>query len=541
MNIQDLLGRIDIPTIQKHFMSKEALSALKTYEGSEMSFHHSIVSLITKQFSISEMLRQESIRTMLLQRLRRDEAVELVGNLFSGSGDVNPYEFLLQTRFVKNGRKEQVLFEFFNAVPPKDVHATDRAAMDRASPDPKMHDYQRTAISEVSKYITEGNRRCLLHMPTGSGKTWTAMRIISSKFLENEPTIILWLAYNEELCEQAVEAFKKVWGKMGDREIPILRFYKRYKPDMLESTSSGKDAIIIAGIDKLNSSEKSSGRLLTTLADRVSLVVMDEAHQAVAPVYRSLLEQILDKRPNSVEFIGLSATPGRSAYGLVDPEELPRFFGRNKVTIDAGEEGSPIKRLIRDGYQARPNVRIIPADGRLTEDEIKRIEQHSDIPKNILENIGRNVIRMIKVIGQVEDLIEADHKRILMFAPSVNNSRDVSLILSARGHRSFHVDASTPPDDRRDSIKMYKGDSDEPIVMCNYGVLTTGFDAPRTSAAVIARPTRSSVLYSQMVGRAMRGPLVGGNRKCEIRVIADFYIPGWESVIDSFMAWEDLW
>lgn len=541
MNIQDLLGRIDIPTIQKHFMSREALSALKAYEGSEMSFHHNIISLITKQFSISEMLRQESIRTILLQRLHPDEAADFVKKLFPGRGGANPYERLLQTRFTKGGRRECVLFEFFDAVPPKDIRATDRAAVDQASPGMEMHDYQRAAISKVSKHTSEGNRRCLLHMPTGSGKTWTAMRIISSKFLENEPAVILWLTYNEELCEQAVDAFKTVWNKMGDREIPLLRFYKHYKPDILESTSSGKDGIIIAGIDKLNSAEKSSGRLLTTLADRVSLVVMDEAHQAVAPVYRSLLEQILDKRPGSVEFIGLSATPGRSAYGLVDPEELPKFFGRNKVTIDAGGKRNPIKRLISDGYQACPNVCIVPADGRLTNDEIRRIEQHSDIPKNILEKIGRDVVRMIKVIGQVEDLIEAGHKRILMFAPSVDNSRDVSLILSARGRRSFHVDANTPPDDRRDSIKMYKGDADEPIVMCNYGVLATGFDAPSTSAVLIARPTRSSVLYSQMVGRAMRGPRVGGNKNCEIRIIADFYIPGWKSVVDSFMAWEDLW
>ena len=211
------------------------------------------------------------------------------------------------------------------------------------------------------------------------------------------------------------------------------------------------------------------------------------------------------------------------------------------MTIDAGVGGNPVKRLIRDGYQARPDVRIIPADGRLTEAEIRRIEEHSDIPRNILEKIGRNVTRMIKVIGQVEDLVETGHKRILMFAPSVGSSRDISLILSARGHKSFHIDSNTPLDARRDSIKMYKNDTDEAMVMCNYGVLATGFDAPNTSAAVIARPTRSPVLYSQMVGRAMRGPRVGGNEKCEIRVIADFYIPGWESVIDGFMAWEDLW
>ena len=542
LNIRDLLEeRIDIPTIQRHFMSKEALSALKTYEGSEMSFHHNIISLITKQFSTSEMLRQENIRTMLLQSLRPDDAADLARKLFPGSNGSDPYKRLRKTRFTKNGEKECILFEYFNAVPPEDIHPTERAAIDRVSPDMKIHDYQRTAIFEASKHIGEGNRRCLLHMPTGSGKTWTTMRIISSKFLENEPTIILWLAYNEELCEQAVDAFKTIWNRMGDREIPILRFYKHYQPDILELTSRDRDAIIIAGIGKLNSAEKSSGRLLTTLADRVRLVVMDEAHQAVAPVYRSLLEQILDKRPNSVGFIGLSATPGRSTHGSVDPEELPRFFGGNKVTIDSGGETTPIKRLMRDGYQAHPHIQIIPADGMLTEDEMRRIEQHSDIPEIILQKIGKDVRRMIRVVGQVEDLIEAGHKRIIMFAPSVANSRDVSLILSARGHKSFHIDANTPPVDRRNNIKMFKSDIDRVMVMCNYGVLATGFDAPKISAAVIARPTRSSILYSQMAGRAMRGSNVGGNKECEIRVIADFYIPGWESVVDNFMKWEDLW
>ena len=210
MDIQDLLGRIDIVTIQRHFMSKEALSALKTYEGSGMSLHHNIISLITKQFSISEILRKESVRTMLLQMLRQDEAEDLVGKLFPGSDKYDPYERLRRTRFTKNREKEHILFGFFNAVPPKDVRAKDRAAVDLAPPGIEMHDYQRTAISEVSRHIAGGNRRCLLHMPTGSGKTWTAMRIISSRFLENEPSTILWLAYSEELCEQAVDALDEI-------------------------------------------------------------------------------------------------------------------------------------------------------------------------------------------------------------------------------------------------------------------------------------------------------------------------------------------
>ena len=54
------------------------------------------------------------------------------------------------------------------------------------------------------------------------------------------------------------------------------------------------------------------------------------------------------------------------------------------------------------------------------------------------------------------------------------------------------------------------------MIVVNYGVLTTGFDAPAISAAVIARPTRSLVLYSQMIGRATRGTRAGGNAEAEI-------------------------
>ena len=79
------------------------------------------------------------------------------------------------------------------------------------------------------------------------------------------------------------------------------------------------------------------------------------------------------------------------------------------------------------------------------------------------------------------------------------------------------------------------------MVLCNYGVLTTGFDAPRTSAAVIVRPTRSLVLYSQMVGRAIRGPAAGGNEACEIVTIVDTALPGFGDVADAFSNWEDVW
>jgi len=58
-------------------------------------------------------------------------------------------------------------------------------------------------------------------------------------------------------------------------------------------------------------------------------------------------------------------------------------------------------------------------------------------------------------------------------------------------------------------------------VLCNYGVLTTGFDAPRVRAVVVARPTTSPVLYEQMIGRGLRGPRFGGTDECLVIDVLD--------------------
>lgn len=79
------------------------------------------------------------------------------------------------------------------------------------------------------------------------------------------------------------------------------------------------------------------------------------------------------------------------------------------------------------------------------------------------------------------------------------------------------------------------------MVICNFGVLTTGFDAPSVSAALIARPTRSLVLYSQMVGRATRGPRAGGNPTAEIVTVVDPELPGFGDLAEAFTNWEDVW
>ena len=111
----------------------------------------------------------------------------------------------------------------------------------------------------------------------------------------------------------------------------------------------------------------------------------------------------------------------------------------------------------------------------------------------------------------------------------------------ARGTEALVVTGESPPAARERAIRRFKSQAREPIVMFNYGVLTTGFDAPQTSAAIIARPTKSLVLYSQMVGRATRGVKAGGNEASEIVTVSDTEMHGFGDVADAFCNWEDVW
>lgn len=103
------------------------------------------------------------------------------------------------------------------------------------------------------------------------------------------------------------------------------------------------------------------------------------------------------------------------------------------------------------------------------------------------------------------------------------------------------VTAETPLGARERIIRKFKNSESTPKIICNFGVLTTGFDAPRTSAALIARPTHSLVLYSQMVGRAIRGTKQGGNETAEIVTVLDPELPGFGSIAEAFLNWEDVW
>ena len=81
------------------------------------------------------------------------------------------------------------------------------------------------------------------------------------------------------------------------------------------------------------------------------------------------------------------------------------------------------------------------------------------------------------------------------------------------------MDGETPPHTRRDFIKRFQ--DGEIRVLCNYNVLTTGFDAPKTDMIFISRNIFSPVRYMQIVGRGLRGPANGGTERCRVVTVCD--------------------
>ncbi len=426
--------------------------------------------------------------------------------------------------------------EFFGLIderilaPPSPLVAT-------ISPAYGLFDHQRDAVRRLTPFLAEGERRAVLHLPTGVGKTRTAMHVVADTLRSNEPSIVVWLASGKELLEQAVLTFRAAWEHLGSRPLQIGTMWGNRMPHL----ATFSDGFLAVGLAKAWSvmSEDDPG-WAAQLSARVRLVVFDEAHQSIARTYRRITEELtLDYR---CAILGLTATPGRTWADIDKDEELADFYGGNKAELVVPGE-DPIRYLIDNGFLARPTFRTLFAEPglELAESEWSRIAEALDIPEDVVAALSMSQQYVTAVLGAVEELLDKGHLRVLVFAATVDHARVLTAILGARGVRAAVVTGASPGRTRDVAIRAFKSHDEKPMVLVNFGVLTTGFDAPRASAAVIARPTKALVLYSQMVGRVIRGPKAGGTDTCEIVTVVDPSLPGFGDVAAAFLNWEDVW
>ena len=178
------------------------------------------------------------------------------------------------------------------------------------------------------------------------------MNVVADHLRSTEPSLAIWLAYSEELCEQAAGEFGEAWARSGNRSVSLVRYWGDHR---LEAPLP-KDGLLVAGLAKLYSQAMKNLSFIGSLASGCTLVVFDEAHQAVAPTYKLVLDTLVTQGPEAA-LLGLTATPGRTWNDPAIDRELALLFARQKVTLAVPGGGSPVDYLIQERYLARPQFK----------------------------------------------------------------------------------------------------------------------------------------------------------------------------------------
>jgi superfamily II DNA or RNA helicase len=533
-SLTEILQRMDEPDIYE-LIGQPSLRLVKIIN-STMPALRDLRAMAISSVPQDRWIREKTKRNLLISLLRPSEIRALSGVLGIPSlvGNESALYRMLQSKtFRKNSNQEQILFDFF-AVPYPQEPAIESESVENLHPEYPLFIHQQRTLQNVIRRLAT-SRRVLLQMPTGSGKTRTAINIICDHLRGAEKSVVVWLAFSEELCEQACDEFKKAWAFLGNRPLGIHRFWGDHQFD-----PTFNDGLMVAGLTKVYSGIQKETLFGNKLAQKTKLVIIDEAHQATAPTYSLVLESLVVPFEKT-KCLGLTATPGRTWNNILEDQRLADFFDRNKVTLQVPDANDPISYLTSNGFLANIKKRpVIYGDGKFTSEDLKRIENYLDIPSSLLEKIGTDEIRNALVYQEAVKAIQT-HSRVLVFACSVESSNILAFILRQSGIVAHSLTSATTTPERNDIISRFRKRNQEKRVLINFGILTTGFDAPNTSCVIIARPTKSLVLYTQMVGRAIRGEKQGGNREAEIVTIIDQNLPGFRSIQEAFTHWDEFW
>ena len=183
------------------------------------------------------------------------------------------------------------------------------------------------------------------------------------------------------------------------------------------------------------------------------------------------------------------------------------------------------KHLIKREILSKPHHYIIDHSKVIINiDEKRDIEQFKnfhDVSMSTIRKIGDNSHRNNLIINKLVSLVKKEKREsILLFACSIRHSKLISFVLDAvYGIKSASIDHTMSIEDRDQVIHDFR--ISKISVLCNYGILSTGFDSPKVECVFVARPTFSHLLYNQMTGRGLRGPRSNGTSDCIIVDISD--------------------
>jgi superfamily II DNA or RNA helicase len=380
---------------------------------------------------------------------------------------------------------------------------------------PSLHPYQRDAIEALGRWTEDpSEQKGVLCLPTGSGKTRTAVYFALDRWVQKRRKV-LWLCHRTELMEQAVEAFQKLKAAAG-RSFVVGRFGNKGEGQIDEPVD-----VVVAKVPSLARGNDQTSRLARLWNEQggFALVVVDEAHHAVASTWKRLLGEARELDA-TVRILGLTATPTRAIDG--ERPMLVRQVGRVLFEQSAGA-------LIEEEYLARPMLHTVNTElsFEASPDAVEEYERFGDIPKSLAKEISSSAARNAVALSFFErgpfGRGYGKWGKTLVFAQNRIQAESLAKEISDRCDLNVReVYGDTDVERRGEIVRGFSGDGTiEVDVVVNVGVFTEGTDLKGVETVLLARPTRSPVLFAQMIGRGMRGRKNSGTPGCHIIVLQD--------------------
>jgi superfamily II DNA or RNA helicase len=349
--------------------------------------------------------------------------------------------------------------------------------------------------------LAEGNldgHRGLLVLPTGAGKTWTAVAWLLRR-LDVDPHLrVLWLAEQRELVEQAARAFDTAARAMPDS------FHRRLR--VVHAAANSATTLADDDLDVVCATRQSlTGRSLDRAArarlarflTRPIVLVVDEAHHIVAPTYQDLLALVDQHQPGTLT-LGLTATPWPRGAGMT-----ARLTGTLPVRVADVQ----VRDMVAQRILARPELHVLDTGLRvdLDAEELAQITTR-DVPASVLRRLDRHGRNALVVRTYLDNAQRWG--KTLVFACDIEHAESLHAAFDTAGADS-QVLHSQIDGDRRTILGRFR-DPAGARVLISVGMLLEGVDLPNATTAFLTRPTTSRVLMRQMIGRVLRGPAAGG-------------------------------
>ncbi len=348
-----------------------------------------------------------------------------------------------------------------------------------------LRDYQKIAVSQVVSLFQLGRDKTYLEMATGTGKTITAAGIIAKMFKTRLANKILFLVDRDSLAEQTVKAFTGVLGDI-------------FKIKRLIGTKEDKyNDISISTIQFLYVNKK----YLSYPTNFFDLVILDECHRSYFGEWHEVVEHF---RKGGAKILGLTATPSDD-----ETKNTDEYFGYPafRYTYRQGVQEGILAKT--DWYKFQTNVDLSGVHYMGFDFEPDELGRRVDVPK-------RNELIAEKYFEVINYETTRVIPKTLVFAASIEHANHLRNAFIDKYNQINNL----PPDDAtaekiivsihnqvpnaKELIQKFQEIDSEIKIAVSVDMLSTGIDAPDIEVLVMARPTKSKILYVQMKGRATR-------------------------------------